>query len=166
MNVSFRISMLVVAGLLAAGPALAGADSKSTPSSSSSSSTGGSNVVVASNAGDSAAAAIASVFYAPLKIAYAAGGSIVAGLGYVVSGGDKQVVDPIVNAAVRGDYWLTPEQIRGDKPIEFIGRSPEQQALRDATAPSGDVGSAPDGPAPEGSHEAGSKASTGSTGWN
>ena len=146
---SARIAMLVAAGLLVVSPAFAGSNSATGS---------GSNVVVASNAGDSAAAAICSIFYAPLKIAYAAGGSIVAGLGYVVSGGDKDVVDPILNASVRGDYWLTPEQIRGDKPIEFVGRSPENQALRDATAPAGDVGSAP-----EGSHEADTKAATG---WN
>jgi hypothetical protein len=143
--------MLIVAGLLVAGPARAGSD----PSTGSG---GGSNVVVASGAGDSAAAAICSIFYAPLKVAYAAGGSIVAGLGYVVSGGDKQVVDPILNAAVRGDYWLTPEQIRGERPIEFVGRSPENQALRDSAADTSGVGSEP--PA---SNQADSKASTG---WN
>jgi len=149
--VTFRIFMLIVAGLLAAGPARAGSDASNGPS-------GGSNVVVASGAGESAAAAICSIFYAPLKIAYAAGGSIVAGLGYVVSGGDKQVVDPILNAAVRGDYWLTPEQIRGERPIEFVGRSPENQALRDSAAEPTDVGS----PAPA-TDQADSKASTG---WN
>ena len=114
--------------------------------------------MVASGAGDSAAAAICSIFYAPLKIAYAAGGSIVAGLGYAVSGGDKQVADPILNAAVRGDYWLTPEQIRGERSIEFVGRSPEDQALRDSAADGSDIGS----PAPA-TNQADSKASTG---WN
>ena len=145
-----RITVLILAGLLVASPARAGSD----PGAGSSA---GSNVVIASDAGTSAAAAICSIFYAPVKVAYAVGGSIIAGLGYLVSGGDKEVVDPILNASVRGDYWLTPEQIRGDKPIEFIGRSPENQALRDATAPP-TVSSVP-----EGSHETDSK---GSTGWN
>jgi hypothetical protein len=125
-NVSVRISTFVMAGLLVASPVRA--DSNSTAGDSSS-----------SDAAMTAAAVLCSVVYLPVKVAYAAGGGIVAGLGYVLSGGDTQVVDPIIDASVRGDYFLLPDQLRGDRPIEFVGRSPENQALRAAS----EVSSAP-----------------------
>jgi hypothetical protein len=83
---------------------------------------------MATQAGIGAAAGLSSVVYAPLKVAYAAGGSLVAGLAYVLSGGDKDVVSPILDASVRGDYVITPDQITGQRPIEFIGRPPEDRA--------------------------------------
>ena len=71
-----------------------------------------------------------SLLYAPVKIIYATGGLITGGLAYVVSGGDGDVTGPIINASVRGDYMITPDHIRGEKEVAFIGRSPENQAAR------------------------------------
>lgn len=76
------------------------------------------------SAGYGVAAFLGSVVYAPAKIVYAAGGSVVGGMAYLVSGADSRVSDPIMNAALRGDYVLTPSQIRGDESIEFVGRQP------------------------------------------
>lgn len=145
---SVRIPTLVLAGLLVASPLHAATGS--TPDDSGS-----------SDAAMTAAAVVCSLVYAPVKVAYAAGGAIVAGLGYVLSAGDSQVVDPIIDASVRGDYFLMPDQLRGDRPIEFVGRSPENQALRAATS---EVSAAPaPGPTSASAHEA--KEAPGG-GWN
>lgn len=90
----------------------------------------------ASQGGMGAAAGLTSVVYAPVKVAYAAGGSIVAGLAYVLSGGDKDVAKPIFDASVRGDYVVTPEHMSGERELEFVGRPRSDTALR---APAPDV---------------------------
>ena len=69
-----------------------------------------------------AGSALASLVYGPAKICYALGGSVVAGLAYLWSAGDSDVVQPILNASLRGDYVITPAQLRREEPIEFIGR--------------------------------------------
>lgn len=74
-----------------------------------------------------------SLLYAPVKIIYATGGLVVGGLAYALSGGDGDVTGPIINASVRGDYMLTPDHIRGEKEVAFIGRSPENRAARSQT---------------------------------
>lgn len=84
----------------------------------------------ASHGGMGAAAGLTSVVYAPLKVAYAAGGSVVAGLAYVLSGGDKEVAKPIFDASVRGDYVVTPQHMTGERELEFVGRPEADQRLR------------------------------------
>jgi hypothetical protein len=93
----------------------------------------------AEQGGMGAAAGLTSVVYAPLKVAYAAGGSVVAGLAYVLSGGDKDVAKPIFDASVRGDYVVTPQHMRGERELEFIGRPQSDGGLRNAPAPAADV---------------------------
>jgi len=89
----------------------------------------------ASQGGVGAAAGLTSVVYAPVKVVYAAGGSVVAGLAYVLSGGDKEVAKPIFDASVRGDYVVTPQHLTGEKDLEFVGRPRSDQTLRNAPAP-------------------------------
>ena len=88
----------------------------------------------ASEAGLGAVSAIFSLVYGPVKIVYAVVGSTVAGLSWVLSGGDGDVAGPILNAAVRGDYVITPSHLRGEQSLEFVGRPPEDQALRQTAA--------------------------------
>ena len=130
------------AALLAATPA--GAQTKT--QSEADAETGGRE----GEAGLGVAAGLISLLYAPAKVLYAAGGGLVAGLAYVVSAGDQQIVDPILTPALRGDYVITPAHLRGERPLEFIGREPEDRALRDkserpASQPVGDgLDAAPD----------------------
>lgn len=102
----------------------------------------------AEQGGMGAAAGLTSVVYAPVKVAYAAGGSIVAGLAYVLSGGDKDVAKPIFDASVRGDYVVTPQHMSGERELEFVGRSQADQTLR---APAADVSA--NKPTPKGAGE-------------
>ena len=68
--------------------------------------------------------ALINLVYGPVKVLYATGGAIVSGMAWVFSAGDNQVARPIWDASMRGDYALVPEQLKGKRPIVFIGRSP------------------------------------------
>lgn len=74
------------------------------------------------------------IIYAPVKLVYAAAGGVVAGAAYAVSGGDMDVVNPIVAAAVRGDYVIEEAHLRGQKPIEFVGRLEAHEQARDVAS--------------------------------
>ena len=82
-------------------------------------------------AGLGAAAAITTLIYGPLKIIYAACGLIFGGLAWGISGGDNDVMKAVVTPSVRGDYVVTPANIRMDEPIEFIGRDPAYRQAED-----------------------------------
>ena len=85
----------------------------------------------AEEAGIGVASGLGSLLYSPVKIAYAVGGTVVGGLAWIFSAGDNDVAVPIWNRAVRGDYVLTTQHIRGEQPIEFIGRD-DQPAVASA----------------------------------
>jgi hypothetical protein len=93
-------------------------------------------------AGLGVAAGLASLVYAPAKVLYAAGGGLVAGLAYVFSAGDKEITEPILTPALRGDYVVTPAHLRGEKKLDFIGREPEEAS---GTAHHSDVARSGDG---------------------
>jgi hypothetical protein len=87
------------------------------------------------------AAGLASFLYAPAKMLYAGGAGLVAGLAYVFSAGDKAITEPILTPALRGDYVVTPSHLRGEKPLEFIGREPSDRVPathHSGAPPSGD----------------------------
>lgn len=75
-----------------------------------------------------AGCAIINLVYGPVKVLYATGGAIVSGFAWVFSAGDTGVAKPIWDASMRGDYMLVPDQLRGRKRVDFIGRAPEQAA--------------------------------------
>ena len=113
-------SVLGVLVLLAAAPARAGSDASDAD--------GGRE----GEAGLGVAAGLISLVYAPAKVVYAVGGGVVAGLAYVLSAGNQDVTDPILTPALRGDYVVTPAHLRGERPLEFIGREPEEPAASHA----------------------------------
>jgi hypothetical protein len=94
------------------------------------------NIGTGEDLGMDIAAGVATVVYAPAKMLYAAGGGLVAGLAYVFSAGDTQVTDPILTPAVRGDYYVTADQLRGEKQLDFIGRAAEPPAEAEPTVAS------------------------------
>lgn len=79
----------------------------------------------ARNAVLGAGAALCSVVYGPLKIGYAVVGAAISGLAWVFTGGSSEVAAPIFYASVRGDYVVTPQHLALEKPLEFVGREPE-----------------------------------------
>jgi hypothetical protein len=75
----------------------------------------------ASSAGMGAAAGLSTLLYLPLKAAFAIGGGIVGGLAYAFSGGNENAAKSIWTTSMYGTYIITPDHLRGDKPIRFLG---------------------------------------------
>ena len=73
-----------------------------------------------------AGAAAASLLWGPAKVLFAAGGSAVAGLAWLITGGHKGTARRILQSAVRGDYVVTPAQIAMEEPLTFVGRDPDR----------------------------------------
>jgi len=83
-------------------------------------------------------AALASVFYIPVKVTYAGLGLLTGGLGYVLTGGRADVANNIIYPAVRGNYVVTPNHLKGTEPIYFVGAAPdapEPETIAAAPAP-------------------------------
>jgi len=94
---------------------------------------------VVEEAGYGVGAALASVFYIPAKVMYAGLGLMTGGVGYVVSGGKADVANNIIYPAVRGNYLVTPSNLKGTEPIYFVGAPPPSPE----TAPRADAQSTP-----------------------
>ena len=75
----------------------------------------------ASSAGMGAAAGLSTLLYLPLKAAFAIGGGLVGGLAYAFSGGNETAAKSIWTTSMYGTYIITPEHLRGDRPIRFLG---------------------------------------------
>ena len=118
-----RIAALVCAAVVGLAPSAALAEGDS----------------VANEAGIGALAAVGTLVYGPVKIVYAALGLVFGGAAWGLSGGDSDVLDAVITPSVRGDYVLTPEHIRMERDIEFMGRDPEyrfpQTAMLDDEEP-------------------------------
>src|SRR5262245_24479548 len=77
-----------------------------------------------SEAGMGALAGVSTLVYAPVKLVYATMGTLFGGIAWGLSGGDSDVMMAVMTPAVRGDYVITPKQLRMEEPIEFFGRDP------------------------------------------
>lgn len=88
---------------------------------------------LAREAGLGASAAFVNLIYGPAKLVYAALGGIVAGGAWLFSAGDREVAGPILTAALRGDYVVTPDHLGGAGWPEFVGRDPTNRTLEGAT---------------------------------
>lgn len=80
-----------------------------------------------------AAAGLSTILYLPLKAAFAIGGGLVGGLAYAFSGGNENAAKSIWTTSMYGTYIITPDHLRGDKPIRFLG-VPETESAQ-ASAP-------------------------------
>lgn len=72
---------------------------------------------VAQEGGTGVGAMLVTLVYAPIKLVYATGGLVLAGLTWVWTGGDSYTAGRIARKAVGGDYVVTPshlEQSRGE----------------------------------------------------
>ena len=97
---------------------------------------------VSEEAGYGVGSALANVFYIPAKVTYAGLGLLTGGLGFVLSGGRADVANNIIYPAVRGNYVVTPNHLKGSEPIYFVGAPPPenpQTPQSSASAPSSTV---------------------------
>ena len=74
------------------------------------------------NAATGIGAMICTLIYTPMKISYAAGGTVISGLAWLWTRGDGDIAGPIFWGSVRGDYVVTPRNLDGRDRLEFIGR--------------------------------------------
>jgi hypothetical protein len=66
---------------------------------------------------------LSSVVYCPVKTIYSIGGHVVGGAAYLLTGGNKQTSRKIFDDAVKGDYFVLPSHLKGDKKLKFYGGS-------------------------------------------
>jgi hypothetical protein len=71
------------------------------------------------------ACVVTSLFYSTAKVLYAGAGAFTGLAGYALTGGKRDVLDTIINPSLRGDYVITPEHLRGQRRLVFIGPYPE-----------------------------------------
>ena len=105
------VLIMTVMGLtmIPPGSALAGDQASSTDSSEST--------------GIQVASWLLTVPYCAGKSAFAVAGSVVGGLGYALSGGNSETAQSIWTKSVYGTYILRPAHLRGDEPIQFLGKA-------------------------------------------
>jgi hypothetical protein len=82
--------------------------------------------------GIGAVAALSTLVYGPVKLCYATLGLLIGGAAWGLSGGDQQVLEAVVNPALRGDYVVTPEHIRMERGLEFYGKDPSSRGVQQA----------------------------------
>jgi hypothetical protein len=92
---------------------------------------------VGEEAGYGVGSVLANLFYIPAKVTYAGLGLMTGGLGFVFSGGRADVANNIIYPAVRGNYVVTPSNLKGTEPLYFVGAPPPEniQAVQ-SSAPS------------------------------
>jgi len=64
---------------------------------------------------------LASAFYFPAKVLFAADGVATSGVAYLVTLGDSDPSREIWDASVTGDYVVTPRMIEGRDDVDFVG---------------------------------------------
>lgn len=72
-------------------------------------------------AGLQAASWLVTLPYGAAKVGMAAVGGVVGGLTYVFSGGNKEAAKKVWKPTMYGTYIITPEHLKGEKPVHFIG---------------------------------------------
>ena len=68
-------------------------------------------------------AVLSSVVYCPVKTIYSVGGHLIGGTAYLLTGGNKETSRKIFDDAVKGDYFVLPSHLKGDKKLKFYGGS-------------------------------------------
>ena len=74
-----------------------------------------------SEAGWKVGSAMSTLIYTPVKAAYAASGLVFGGVSWALSGGNEEVARAVIGPAVQGDYLVTPEHLRRERSLIFIG---------------------------------------------
>ena len=82
-------------------------------------------------AGLGAASLILTIPYGVFKAAFAIAGGVVGGLAYVFSGGNDETAQNIWTTSAYGTWTITPDHLKGDKPVRFLGVPEEEAAGED-----------------------------------
>ncbi len=68
-----------------------------------------------------AACFVVTPVYGAFKLVYAGVGAIAGGLTWLFTGGDKRPAQKVWDASLKGTYIITPDHLKGKKPIHFVG---------------------------------------------
>lgn len=98
---------------------------------------------VSQESGLGVAAALSSLVYSPVKVVYAVGGLVIGSLAWVFTAGDTAVADKVYVRSLRGTYVITPEILKGEEPLVFIGRDPSVMPVEPKAVATGPVAEAP-----------------------
>jgi hypothetical protein len=115
------LKTLALFALLAFSTAIVASPLLAQDTSASSSPSGDASTGTPSGVGMQAASAVATILYFPFKAAFAIGGGVVGGLAYAFSGGSDQTAKNIWIPSIYGTYIITPDHLKGDKPVRFLG---------------------------------------------
>lgn len=85
----------------------------------------------AADAGLGVASVLLTIPYGVTKVAFAIVGGVVGGLAWVCTGGDDQTAKNVWTTSAFGTYTITPEHLRGEKPVRFLGVAEEEAAGED-----------------------------------
>jgi len=69
--------------------------------------------------------------YGATKIAFAIVGGVVGGLAWVCTGGDNETAKSVWTTSAYGTYIVTPDHLKGNKPVRFLGVPEEEAAGED-----------------------------------
>ncbi len=116
---------------------------------------------VSQESGLGIAAALSSLIYSPVKVVYAVGGLVIGSLAWVFTAGDTTVADKVYVRSLRGTYVITPEILKGEEPLVFIGRDPSVMPVEPKAVATGPVA----GATSDSSDEAYSADAYGDSGW-
>ena len=61
--------------------------------------------------------------YLPVKSAYAILGGIIGGFTYIVTGANLETAQAVWEPSMYGTYVITPDHLKGNEPIRFVGVS-------------------------------------------
>jgi hypothetical protein len=78
--------------------------------------------------GMGAASFFATLPYGIIKVVYATLGGIIGGFTYVLTAGNEKAANAVWDTSLRGTYVITPDHLKGDKPVRFFGVPPEAVA--------------------------------------
>jgi hypothetical protein len=74
-----------------------------------------------------AASWLLTIPYGAFKLGIALAGGLVGGMTYAFTGGNLEAAQSVWEASMYGTYVITPEHLKGQEPIRFIG-IPQDQA--------------------------------------
>ncbi len=78
---------------------------------------------------------IVSPVYGAFKLAFAGAGAIVGGFTWLFTGGDQEAAQRVWDTSLKGTYIITPEHLKGEKPVQFVGSTGQEHQGQDTSTP-------------------------------
>jgi hypothetical protein len=85
-----------------------------------------------------------SIPYGLGKFLFATLGGIFGGFTYAFSGGNQKAAKSVWNTSMRGTYVITPEHLKGERAVRFLGVPPEEEDVSEEPTPSPEPMSTPE----------------------